>query len=101
MVKTPSLWLPTLDVAESERGLLVPPVQVIALDGSGVNSFQTVGQSQFPKGIDSARLKQLAHDAIGFFEASFDEKNAATLAREGGGDGTACDAGASHNCVVA
>lgn len=54
-----------------------------------------------PEGIDSAWLKQLAHDAIGFFEASLDEKNATTLTGEGGGDGTARDAGANHNCVVA
>lgn len=73
---------------------------MITLNGSGFNVLDTVGQAQSGQSVQTARLKQLANDAVRFLQAPFDDQDAAALLRERLCDTTSCHAGAYDEDVV-
>jgi len=71
MVKAPTFGFPALLLTKPKSGLLVLPIQMVALYGCCIDTIQTPRQAEIREGIDAPRLQQLADNPVGLFEASF------------------------------
>jgi hypothetical protein len=62
--------------------MIVLPIQVVTLDGSGLDALQAVLEPETAQGGDASRLKELTDDSVWLAEVPFHDDNASSLFRQ-------------------